>query len=153
MAGDGQVMVFAVLGGRYAGPSIEVHVPTLSRRVDELASHIATVVFVDEPIPDGAVVALVDDMVGAFDQLDVDVLAQHVPATEAVKRVEGDRVVEGIDRSSLVAVRPPEVIRRPALERAVGHVGSRQWVNPASLVCQAGGTVAFYRGPSVPILR
>lgn len=152
VSGEGQVTVFAVLGGRFAGPSVQVHVPTLARRVEELSRHIDTVVFVDEPVPDAAVVALVDDMLAVFEDLDADVLAQHVPATEAVKRIHGDTVAEGIDRSSLAAVRAPEVIRRPALERAVGAVGEELWVNPTALVARTGGRVAFYRGPSVPVL-
>lgn len=144
VAGDGQVMVFAVLGGRFAGPSVEVHVPTLIHRIQTLPRHIHTLVFVDEPVPDAAVVALVDDMVDEFLNTEVDVLCQQVAANEAVKRVTGDRVVEGIDRSALVAVRAPEVIRRDTLERAVAAVVDRQWVNPTALVAGAGGRIRFY---------
>src|SRR5690606_41466016 len=48
LSGDGQVMVFAVLGGRYAGPTVLVHHPTLLHRMDTLPRHIRTVVFIDE---------------------------------------------------------------------------------------------------------
>lgn len=146
-------MVFSVLGGRFAGPSVLVHVPTLVRRVRELPRYIDTVVFVDEPVPDGALVATVDDMVAAFGSADLDVLAQYVPATEAVKRVDGMVVAEGIDRSSLVAVRCPEVIRRSTLEKAVSEVGEQMWVNPAALVVASGGKIGFYEGPRAAIRR
>ncbi len=144
VSGEGRVMVFAALGGRYAGPSTEVHGPTLARRVEELPRHIDTVVFIDAPVPDGALVDLIDDMVTAFGDADADVLVRSVPATEAVKRVHGHQVVEGIDRSRLVAVRAPEVVRRTALDHSIGHLGDRLWVNPTGLVAATGGRVALF---------
>lgn len=149
VAGDGQVMVFAVLGGRFAGPTVLVHHPTLLHRMDTLPRHIRTVVFIDEPIPDAATVALVDDMIDLFEELDVDALAQHVPASEAVKRVHGRRILEGVDRSALAAVRAPEVIRRSALEQAL-HATANQWVSPTYLVAAGGGTVRF-AGPGAMV--
>ncbi|HEX7099289.1 MAG TPA: hypothetical protein VF377_08600 [Acidimicrobiia bacterium] len=149
ISGDGQVMVFAVLGGRFAGPTVLVHHPTLLHRMDTLPRHIRTVVFIDEPIPDAATVALVDDMVDVFEQLEVDALAQHVPASEAVKRVHGRLIQEGVDRSKLAAVRSPEVIRREALERALPTT-SQQWVSPTYLVAASGGSVRF-AGPGAVV--
>lgn len=144
VAGDGKVLVFAVLGGRFAGSSVQVHVPTLARRVDQLPRSIDTVVFIDEPVPDGAIVAAIDDMLVAFEDSTADVLAHFAPATEAVKRVDGTVVVEGIDRSALVSVRSPEVIRKPVLERAVERIGQMQWVNPTALVAAHGAVVEMY---------
>lgn len=145
--GDGRVVAFGVLGGRYAGPSVEVHAPTLVRRVTELPRSIATVVFFDEPVPDGATVSTIDDMLAEFVQCqDVEVLIQYVAATEAVKRVDGGIVEEGIERSSLVAVRCPEVVDRRALESALPSIGERLWVNPTAIVAAAGGRVALYGG-------
>jgi hypothetical protein len=148
--GDGQVVAFGVLGGRYVGPSVEVHAPTLIRRVSDLPRSIATVVFFDEPVPDAATVSLIDDMLAAYATLDSDALVQYVAATEAVKRVEGEVVAEGIDRSSLVAVRCPEVVDRVALDRAVAGLTDELWVNPTALVAAAGGRVSLYGGPLVP---
>jgi len=113
-------------------------------RVEQLPRSIDTVVFIDEPVPDGAIVAAIDDMLVAFEESGADVLAHFAPATEAVKRVEGNIVVEGIDRSALVSVRSPEVIRKPALERAVERVGQIQWVNPTALVAAHGAVVELY---------
>ena len=138
-------MVFAVLGGRFAGPSALAHLPTLARRLEELPAAIDTLVFIDEPLPDAATVSLIDDMVAVFPELGVDVLAVPVPVTEAVKRVEGDRVAEGIDRSALAAVRAPEVLRRAALEEALPGVAGELWVNPTAVVARAGGRIRFYR--------
>jgi|FLYL01.1.fsa_nt_gi hypothetical protein len=145
VAGDDGVTVFAVLGGRYAGPSVEAHVPTLVQRALSLPRPVHTVVFVDEPLPDAALVALVDDMVADFLDSDLDALAQAAPVSEAVKRVEHGRIVEGIERSTLMAVRAPEVIGRRALERAVTVAGNRLWANPTALVAETGGRIGFHR--------
>src|SRR5690606_10850242 len=150
ISGDGQVMVFAVLGGRCAGPTVLVHHPTLLHRMDTLPRHIRTVVFIDEPIPDAATVALVDDMVELFEQLDVDALAQHVPASEAVKRVRGSRILEGVAPRRPSEVRTPEVIRRGALVRAVCSA-AEQWVGPTHLVDLPGGSVRF-AGPGAVVV-
>ena len=149
--GEGRVVAFGVLGGRYAGPSVEVHAPTLIRRVTELPRSIATVVFFDEPVPDGATVATIDDMLAVFvESSGVEALIQYVAATEAVKRVDSGVVEEGIDRSALVAVRCPEVIDRRSLEEALPVIGDRIWVNPTAMVATAGGRVALYGGAVTP---
>jgi hypothetical protein len=150
VSGDGKVLVFAVLGGKFAGSSVQVHVPTLARRVEQMPRHIDTVVFIDEPVPDGAVVATIEEMLIEFEGSPADVLAHYVPATEAVKHVELDTVVEGIDRSSLVAVRSPEIIRRPALERAVDGVGDVAWVNPTALVASVGAKLSLFGNARTP---
>ncbi len=144
MAGDGRVVALAILGGRYVGPSVQVHLPTLARRVETLPRSIDTVVLFDEPVPDGAMVTLIDDMLAAYEDLDVDGLVQFVPVTEAVKRVESSVVAEGIDRSSLVAIRCPEVFDRTRLESAVKSHPGRLWVNPTELIALDGGRVALY---------
>jgi 2-C-methyl-D-erythritol 4-phosphate cytidylyltransferase len=144
VSGDGKVLVFAVLGGKFAGSSVQVHVPTLARRVEQLPRHIDTVVFIDEPVPDGAVVATIEEMLAEFEDSAFDVLAHYVPATEAVKRVEFDAVVEGIDRSSLVSVRSPELIRRSVLEAAVESITDVAWVNPTALVASIGARVSVF---------
>jgi hypothetical protein len=140
------VVVFAVLGGRYLGRSLQIHVPTAARLLDRLPPHIDTVVFIDEPVPDVALISLIDDMVAERTVRGVDAVVNYVPAVEAVKRVEGDRVAEGIDRSRLVGVRPPEVLDRTAVERAIGRLETKIWVNPSSAVSSAGGSLALFSG-------
>ena len=144
VAGDGRVVAFAVLGGRRHGSSVDVHVPTLLARMRDLAPDIDTVVFFDQPVPDGALVALIDDMVDAFTESDCDVLAIGVATIEAVKWVENDRVVSGIDRGRLVTVRCPEVVRRTVLDCALSHLTDQDWVNPTELVVSAGAGLHIY---------
>ena len=148
--GDGRVMAFGVLGGRYVGPSVQVHAPTLIKRVRDLPRSIDTVVFFDEPVPDAAMVSTIDDMLAAYAQLEVDVLVPYVAATEAVKRVQGEVVAEGIDRSSLVSIRCPEIIDRSVLDRTVTALGDELWVNPTALIAGRGGRIELYGHPLVP---
>lgn len=150
---DDDVVTFAVLGGRFAGPSVQAHAPSLIRRVSALPPSIHTVVFIDVPVPDAAILATIDDMIAHFDRSSADVLASHLPATEAVKRVEGDLIVEGIPRNTLVSIRCPEVIDREALSSAMQALGDRQWVNPTAAVAADGGTVRLYDRPLVPRTR
>lgn len=135
---------FAVLGDHGTGPSVSVHVPTLRRRMRDLPSHIRTVVFFDEPVPDGALVALIDDMVDEFTESSDDVLALGMAATEAVKWVEDGFIVSDVDRSRLVTVRCPEVVRRDVLDEALETLVDQTWVNPTHLVVSRGGTLRIY---------
>ena len=151
--GDGQVMAFGVLGGRYVGPSIQVHVPTLLKRVRDLPRTIRTVVFFDEPVPDAAMVSTIDDMLAEFEELQAEVLVPYVAATEAVKRVDGDLVAEGIDRTSLVSIRCPEIIDRTILDAAVASLSDELWVNPTALIAAQGGAIRLYGHPLVPLRR
>ena len=137
-------MCFSVLGGRYVGSTVQVHAPTLSLRVAQLPSEIHTVVFFDDPMPDGATVAVIDDMLAEYEHGHTDVLVQAVPATEAVKRVDGTIVAESIERSTLIAVRCPEVMDRTVLTEAVGTIGERQWVNPTALMSGIGARIAAF---------
>jgi len=145
VADDGRVVCFAVLGGRYVGPSVQVHAPTLVKRISELPEAIETVVFFDEPVPDAATLATIDDMLAVFAQADAEVLASYAVTTEAVKRVDTRGVaVEGVDRASLVSIRCPEVIDRQALMLAWDDLDDQLWVNPTSLVAARGGRVRLY---------
>ena len=83
-------------------------------------------------------------MVEAFDPAAAQALVAHVPATESVKRVLDSRMVESVDRATLVRVRAPEVLDRAALAAALAHQDAETLVDPAALVAASGGTVALY---------
>lgn len=145
VAGNDRVMVFSILGGRWLGPTALAHAPTLGRRTAELPGDIEVVAFIDEPIPEPATVSMLDDMIS---ELRADGIARRVAVTEAIKRVVDDRVGESVDRSALSLIRCPEVIRKPALEKAIGSIGARMWVNPSALVVEAGGSVELIEAPT-----
>ncbi len=134
---DRDVLVLAAAGSRWVGPTLLVHRPTLEHRV--LQSDAVWVVVVGEPVPEPSTVARVDDMLASVGD-DPDGVVLVAPFTEAVKEVEGDRVVRAVDRSRLVRVRPPEILRRSSLAAALVGVDV-SWVNAAHLVIAAGGRV------------
>ena len=140
--GDDAVVVFAVLGGRYAGPTMLAHGPTLKRRINEVSSEIKVVAFVDEPAPVSATVARIDDMLAALDEADALVCFQR--PTEAVKEVAGRTVLRGVDRTQLAAVVSPEVIVRSSLQNALEQERTELWVNPTALVAAIGGRVKLF---------
>ena len=135
-------MVLSALGGRHAGPSLRVHAPTLISRVASTLARTDVVVFIDEPLPDAATVSVIESMLDEFGSECG--LVRSVAATEAVKRLEGGVVAEGIDRSSLFSPRPPEIIRRTCLDNAVMSLTDEQWVNPSALILAHGGNIRTF---------
>jgi len=140
--GDDAVVVFGVLGGRYAGPTMLAHVPTLIRRITEVSPEIKVAVFVDEPTPLSTTVALIDDMLAVFDRADAMVCFQR--PTEAVKEVAGGTVLRGVDRSELGAIVSPEVILCSSLQKALEQEPPELWVNPTALVAAIGGRIKLF---------
>jgi 2-C-methyl-D-erythritol 4-phosphate cytidylyltransferase len=67
-----------------------------------------------------------------------------IPVTDTVKRVLGNRVVETVERSTLVAVQTPQAFRAPALRSA--HANQPDATDDAGLVEAAGGTVVTVPG-------
>ncbi len=135
-------MVLSALGGRHLGPSLQVHAPTLISRVASTLARTDVAVFIDEPLPDAATVSVIESMLDEFGSECG--LVRSVAATEAVKRLEGGVVAEGIDRSSLFSPRPPEIIRRACLDNAVMSLKDEQWVSPSALVLAHGGTIRTF---------
>jgi hypothetical protein len=118
-------------------------------RLEQLGREIELVVFVEGSPPDAATVATVDEMLAAIGAEDG--LVQYEMVTEAIKLTRGQLLSRGIDRSTLVSFRPPEVLRTTALAAAVVKPPSELWVNPAGLVAARGGRIETY--PPMKLLR
>jgi 2-C-methyl-D-erythritol 4-phosphate cytidylyltransferase len=67
-----------------------------------------------------------------------------LPVPDTVKRVDGDRVVETLDRAGLVAAQTPQAFRADVLRKA--HASGADATDDAALVEQAGGTVVVVPG-------
>jgi 2-C-methyl-D-erythritol 4-phosphate cytidylyltransferase len=66
-----------------------------------------------------------------------------LPVSDTVKRVEGDRIVETLERDSLVAVQTPQAFLAGVFRRALeGGEGT----DCAALVERAGGRVTWVQG-------
>ena len=87
--------------------------------------------------------ALFDSVIGAVR----DGAAAAVPAlpvADTLKRVDGERVIETVDRSHLVAVQTPQAFRAEALRAA--HAPADDATDDAALVEQAGERVVVVPG-------
>ena len=67
-----------------------------------------------------------------------------VAVTDTIKRVDGDEVVDTIERDDLVAVQTPQAFRADVLRRA--HEGDPDATDDATLVEEAGGIVLVVEG-------
>jgi 2-C-methyl-D-erythritol 4-phosphate cytidylyltransferase len=86
---------------------------------------------------------LFDLMVAAV-RAGADAAIPGVPVADTVKRVDGGRVVETVDRADLVAVQTPQAFRADVLRRA--HAGDPEATDDAALVEALGGTVVVVAG-------
>lgn len=71
-----------------------------------------------------------------------------LPVVNTLKRVDGDRVVEAVDRSTLVAAQTPQGFPRTALQRAYGEAAASgiEYTDDAALFAAAGGEVSQIPG-------
>src|SRR5687768_5039233 len=145
-----RVVLFGVLGQRWSGPTLLVHLPTLLAHLEGLADHVGRVVFVAGSSANATTLATIDAMLGAMGSEDG--LVRFEMAAEAIKltrKLQVDRatsqlpvlIERGVDRSTVVSFRPPELLRTPALRAALAMPLSDEWVDPAGLIVANGGRI------------
>ena len=76
---------------------------------------------------------------------DVDGVIPAIPVADTLKRVQGKRVLETVDRETLVAVQTPQAFALPVLRAAHGS-DSSDATDDAGLVERANGTVVTVMG-------
>jgi 2-C-methyl-D-erythritol 4-phosphate cytidylyltransferase len=104
-----EVVTRVVTGGDTRRASVAAGLAALAPDVDVVLVHDAA-----RPLVPASMVTRVVDAVLAGAPAVVPVL----PVTDTIKRVDGDIVVETVDRASLRAVQTPQAFQRQALERA-----------------------------------
>jgi 2-C-methyl-D-erythritol 4-phosphate cytidylyltransferase len=135
VAWEGDSMVVAVEGGATRADSVRAGLAAVPGDADIVLVHDAARPLATRALCD-AVVAAVRD--GA------DAAVPAVPISDTVKRVEGSRVVETVDRSDLVSVQTPQAFRASVLRGA--HASGGDATDDAALVESTGGTVAVVAG-------
>jgi 2-C-methyl-D-erythritol 4-phosphate cytidylyltransferase len=126
-----------VAGGLTRQESVAAGLAALPADVDAVLVHDVARAFVPAEVIDRVVAALRD---GA------DAVIPTRPVTDTIKRVDaGGRVVETIDRSTLVAVQTPQGFRRDVLV-AAHAAGPAGVTDDAGLVEALGGTVVAVDG-------
>ena len=121
-----------VAGGDRRQDSVRAGFAALEREVpDRAGSRIVLVHDGARPVVDPGLVARVS-LAAARHGAAIPVL----PITETVKRLDGDVVVETVDRSVLVAAQTPQAARRDLLRRALASdaAASGEWTDEAVLL-------------------
>lgn len=125
-------------GGETRQRSVEAGLGRLGADVDTVVVHDAARPFVTE--------ALIERALDGLGRADAAICA--IPVTDTVKRVEGDRVIETLDRTTLVRVQTPQAFRLRILREAHADA-ARSGVDAtddAGLVERIGGTVTVVPG-------
>ena len=103
----------------------------------------ASVIVVHDAARPAAGVALFRAVIDAV-RAGADAAIPGLPVTDTIKRVDGDVVVETLDRSTLVAVQTPQAFRAEALRAA--HAAGGDATDDGALVERAGGRVVVVPG-------
>lgn len=150
---DGVVVVLPDVGhrlARYIGA--EEGLQTISGGATRSASvraglaavpEAATVVVVHDAARPLASASLFGRVLAAIDQ-GADAAVPVVPVVDTLKRLAGERVLETVDRSDLVAVQTPQAFSASMLRRA--HAGGDEATDDATLVEALGGLVVAVQG-------
>ncbi len=132
---DGAPVAAAVAGGARRSESVRAGLAAISPGAEIVVVHDAA-----RPLASASLFAAVIDAVGAG----ADGAVPGVAVSDTIKRVDGGRVVETVDRSPLVAVQTPQAFRADVLRRA--HAAGADATDDAALVELVGGTVVVVRG-------
>ena len=136
MVWDGEPVISIVAGGATRA---------LIRSAAGLATipdHVEVVLVHDAARP-LATRALCDAVIAAV-RAGADAAVPALPVADTIKRVDGARVLDTVDRTSLVAVQTPQAFRAAALRAA--HASGAEATDDAALVEANGGTVVVVPG-------
>ncbi|HYY76471.1 MAG TPA: 2-C-methyl-D-erythritol 4-phosphate cytidylyltransferase [Gaiellaceae bacterium] len=125
----------AVTGGETRADSVRAGVAEVPDEAAVVLVHDAARPLLGDDVIERVVGALGDGWDGAVPAL---------PVADTVKRVDGDQVVETLERSELVAVQTPQAFLAEVLRRAVSGGGEAS--DCAALVEAAGGRVRWVEG-------
>jgi 2-C-methyl-D-erythritol 4-phosphate cytidylyltransferase len=125
----------AVTGGETRADSVRAGVAEVPEEAAVVLVHDAARPLLGDDVIERVVGALGDGWDGAVPAL---------PVADTVKRVDGDQVVETLERSELVAVQTPQAFLADVLRRAI--TGGGEASDCAALVEAAGGRVRWVEG-------
>jgi 2-C-methyl-D-erythritol 4-phosphate cytidylyltransferase len=129
-------VVSCVPGGETRAESVRNGVAEIGDEAAVIAVHDAARPLVTDEVVERVLAPLPEGWDGAL---------PGVPLADTVKRVEGDAVVETLDRSSLVAAQTPQAFVAPVFRDALAR-GGAGLTDCAALVEAAGGRVKVVPG-------
>jgi 2-C-methyl-D-erythritol 4-phosphate cytidylyltransferase len=128
-----------VTGGATRGESVRIALAEVPDDAAAVVVHDAARPLLDDAVVERVVTALSAGWDGAVPVL---------PVADTVKRVEGDRVVETLDREQLRAVQTPQAFVADVLRRALlsGSEPLTPWTDCSAAVEASGGRVTVVSG-------
>jgi 2-C-methyl-D-erythritol 4-phosphate cytidylyltransferase len=144
-----EVVVVIPPGTRWDGPAVAAAVPGGATRSASVRAGLRALrgdpdlVLVHDAARPLASRALFESVIAAV-HAGADAAVPGVAVPDTLKRVDGNRVVETVDRDAIVAVQTPQAFRAAALRAA--HARDRDATDDAALVEVAGGTVVVVPG-------
>jgi 2-C-methyl-D-erythritol 4-phosphate cytidylyltransferase len=132
---DGGPVTASVAGGAERSDSVRAGLAVISREADIVVVHDAARPLASAQLFEAVIQAVRDGADGAV---------PGIAVSDTIKRVDGGRAVETLDRSSLVAVQTPQAFRTGALREA--HASGAIATDDAALVESFGGTVVVVPG-------
>lgn len=132
---DGPPVAAAVTGGVTRSESVRCGLAAVPDDADVIVVHDAARPLASSALFRAVVAAVETGADGAVPAL---------PVSDTVKQVEGDRVVETVDRDGLMAVQTPQAFRAEVLRKA--HAEAPEATDDAALVEALGGAVVVVDG-------
>jgi 2-C-methyl-D-erythritol 4-phosphate cytidylyltransferase len=128
-----------VTGGATRGESVRIALAEVPEDAAAVLVHDAARPLLDDAVVERVVTALSDGWDGAVPVL---------PVADTVKRIEGDRVVETLDRDELRIVQTPQAFVADVLRRALlsGSEPLTPWTDCSAAVEASGGRVTVVAG-------
>jgi hypothetical protein len=129
---------------------------TLDRLLQGLSSvprDVERIAYVDDDVLSALGIEPILEMISWLDD-DHAAVVRATPLTDALKLVDGRRIVRSIDREGLFVPQPPHIIRREALDAALlgsSHSGATRVDDPAGLLVAAGHAVRVVRDVGPPL--
>jgi 2-C-methyl-D-erythritol 4-phosphate cytidylyltransferase len=132
---DGAPVTASVAGGAERSDSVRAGLAAISPDAEIVVVHDAARPLASPLLFASVIQAVRDGADGAV---------PGIAVSDTIKRVDGGRVMDTLDRSSLVAVQTPQAFRTDALREA--HASGAIATDDAALVESFGGTVVVVRG-------
>lgn len=143
-------VVQALDGCRWEVPASAVCTPleSLLTGLRGLPDDVDDVMFLEGAALDSLAPQDLTEMLGWL-TADVAAVVRGAPVTDALKRVDGDRLLGVVDRQGLLTIQTPHVLRRSALDEALLLLPDGGPQDPAALLIAAGHAVRmFHATPS-----
>ncbi len=138
---DGRLVIFSTADCHRLGSSPLVPVAELAGALRAVAASQDLVAFVEDDSEHS--VSQIGNLIAILEGEQVDGVAVGLPATDSLKRVRNGMVVESVDRTAVLAVGMPQVVRRDHLVQMLDAGSDREHIDPVADLAGLGVRVSL----------